>query len=134
MTQIVCSALKCIFIVLKNFTVDGAWQLWTVWGDCSVSCGGGLRNRTRDCINPEHGGAACEGPSEQAENCNEHPCPSKLHYCFYPFLYLSRDGYTFRGEEPFSFLSPFSIWVKSYIEKFAPLGAIIFFEKKSISF
>ncbi|XP_053393892.1 SCO-spondin-like isoform X2 [Mercenaria mercenaria] len=62
-----CNAFSC--------PVDGDWKMWTNWGDCSVTCGGGLRNRTRECIEPEFGGASCVGPAEEAEPCNEHNCP-----------------------------------------------------------
>ncbi|XP_052257629.1 SCO-spondin-like [Dreissena polymorpha] len=62
-----CNAFSC--------PVDGSWKLWGTWGECSVTCGGGLRNRSRDCDRPEHGGENCAGPSEQAEDCNDFPCP-----------------------------------------------------------
>ncbi|XP_060586807.1 SCO-spondin-like isoform X3 [Ruditapes philippinarum] len=55
--------------------VDGDWKMWTNWGNCSEPCGGGLRNRTRECVEPEFGGAMCVGPAEQAEACNQHECP-----------------------------------------------------------
>ena len=74
--------MYCDAVVNNDFTVDGDWKLWTDWGECSVTCGGGLRNRTRECLNPLHGGADCVGPSEQAESCNEHPCPSETLFHF----------------------------------------------------
>ena len=41
--------------------VDGAWGHWLSWSDCSVSCGGGRRNKSRNCDNPlpDAGGLLC---------------------------------------------------------------------------
>jgi hypothetical protein len=69
------------------FTVNGGWSLfkeWTDWGECTVTCGGGLksRNRTRSCTNPipKYRGLECEGNSseEEFEICNTDNCPSML--------------------------------------------------------
>ncbi|XP_052221435.1 coadhesin-like isoform X2 [Dreissena polymorpha] len=62
-----CNAFSC--------PVDGSWKLWGTWGECSTTCGGGLRNRSRECDQPKHGGDYCAGPSEQAEVCNDIACP-----------------------------------------------------------
>ncbi|CAH1776211.1 unnamed protein product, partial [Owenia fusiformis] len=55
--------------------VDGIWDEWVEWSKCSVECGGGLKERSRECEGPYYGGAECEGPASEEENCNEHPCP-----------------------------------------------------------
>ncbi|XP_070817740.1 hemicentin-1 [Chaetodon trifascialis] len=57
--------------------VDGKWSSWVSWGACSVSCGGGTRQRTRLCTSPapQHGGRQCEGNDVQIDFCNSDPCP-----------------------------------------------------------
>ncbi|WAR23497.1 SSPO-like protein [Mya arenaria] len=62
-----CNAFSC--------PVDGSWKLWSTWGECSVTCGGGMRNRTRECDMPEFGGENCAGPADQSEGCSDFPCP-----------------------------------------------------------
>ena len=57
---------------------DGVWMTWSVWGDCSVTCGGGLQYRNRSCDGPRYGGAECEGAVQEQRNCGENPCPSKI--------------------------------------------------------
>ena len=60
--------------------VDGSWAEWRDWSDCSVSCGGGVQNRSRPCTNPPpaFGGETCPGESDETRACNEDPCPSKV--------------------------------------------------------
>ena len=50
--------------------IDGGWS---IWGECSQTCGGGTQSRT--CTNPfpQFGGANCSGVTSQA--CNTNPCP-----------------------------------------------------------
>ncbi|XP_070582937.1 LOW QUALITY PROTEIN: SCO-spondin-like [Erythrolamprus reginae] len=56
---------------------DGDWGLWSPWTQCTVSCGGGLRSRSRGCNSPapRGGGDYCEGPPAQVEPCGSEPCP-----------------------------------------------------------
>ena len=49
---------------------------------CSVSCGGGVRQRERQCDNPKpkYPGKTYEelGPSTETQSCNvDEPCPGK---------------------------------------------------------
>ncbi|XP_066191192.1 adhesion G protein-coupled receptor B2 isoform X3 [Sylvia atricapilla] len=55
--------------------VPGAWEEWSPWSLCSVTCGRGARTRTRRCAAPRHRGKACEGPHLQAKPCNIATCP-----------------------------------------------------------
>lgn len=54
--------------------VHGAWEEWSPWSLCSVTCGRGARTRTRQCVAPQRGGKACEGPELQAKPCNIASC------------------------------------------------------------
>ncbi|XP_061186916.1 coadhesin-like [Saccostrea echinata] len=64
--------------------IDGGWSAYgdfSEWGTCTVSCGGGMqeRSQTRTCTNPapQYGGKTCEGESINTEEqeCNTHHCP-----------------------------------------------------------
>ncbi|XP_022785365.1 A disintegrin and metalloproteinase with thrombospondin motifs adt-1-like isoform X2 [Stylophora pistillata] len=57
--------------------VDGNWSPWSVFGQCSKTCGGGLKYRTRSCNSPppSNGGKSCPGPSREAMDCNTNACP-----------------------------------------------------------
>ncbi|KAL9955596.1 hypothetical protein ACROYT_G036938 [Oculina patagonica] len=63
----------------KSCPVDGGYGEWESWGDCSVTCGGGQRARSRKCNNPapQHGGKDCSslGLSTQTMECNTKSCP-----------------------------------------------------------
>jgi len=55
--------------------VDCVMSLFTPWGACTKSCGGGQRTKTRSVlVPPAHQGAVCPGTSE-TEACNVSPCP-----------------------------------------------------------
>ncbi|XP_004706727.1 hemicentin-1 [Echinops telfairi] len=62
--------------------VDGKWATWASWSACTVSCGGGARQRTRDCSDPapQYGGSKCEGSDVQSDFCNSDPCPTHGHW------------------------------------------------------
>ncbi|XP_017889884.1 semaphorin-5A [Ceratina calcarata] len=53
---------------------EGQWSCWTDWSECSVSCGVGVRSRTRDCLGPD----TCEGPRLVRETCEMPSCESLL--------------------------------------------------------
>ena len=64
-----------LFLVI--LVVDGKWTVWGNWGICSLTCGGGVQDRSRTCTNPPpaFGGAQCVGPSRSTRLCNDNPCP-----------------------------------------------------------
>ena len=57
----------------------GNFSQWSVFSECSKSCGTGLKKRTRNCSNPEpkHGGRNCTslGKAVEVSPCNTKPCP-----------------------------------------------------------
>ncbi|XP_043543475.1 SCO-spondin-like [Chiloscyllium plagiosum] len=55
----------------------GAWGEWSLWSDCSRSCGDGVRSRSRLCDRPppQGDGDFCEGPSSGTEPCHREHCP-----------------------------------------------------------
>ena len=54
--------------------------MWTDWtqGQCSHSCGEGLRENTRTKITQEQHGGECLGNDKEQETCNSTPCTGKL--------------------------------------------------------
>lgn len=63
----------CWFVCVP---VDGAWTPWSVWSDCSVTCGHGTQIRTHACINPppRNNGSDCLGPERETKDCPTLPC------------------------------------------------------------
>jgi len=58
------------------YFVDGQWGKWSYWNTCSRSCGGGIRQRIRNCNNPKpaFGGKSCIGPMLETQQCNSKSC------------------------------------------------------------
>ncbi|XP_035694556.1 uncharacterized protein LOC118428567 [Branchiostoma floridae] len=52
----------------------GSWEEWQSWGDCSATCGGGMKTRMRTC-NDQYDGKSCVGKSTENRACAETPCP-----------------------------------------------------------
>ncbi|KAK7448538.1 hypothetical protein BaRGS_00040086 [Batillaria attramentaria] len=57
--------------------VAGGWGDWTIWSECTQTCGGGQQNRHRLCNNPQPqaGGQDCVGENNQTQNCGMVDCP-----------------------------------------------------------
>uniref|UniRef100_A0A8C9F108 Thrombospondin-2 n=1 Tax=Pavo cristatus TaxID=9049 RepID=A0A8C9F108_PAVCR len=57
--------------------VNGQWGPWSPWSACTVTCGGGIRERSRLCNSPEpqYGGKPCVGDTKQHDMCNKRDCP-----------------------------------------------------------
>ncbi|XP_048241821.1 sushi, von Willebrand factor type A, EGF and pentraxin domain-containing protein 1-like isoform X2 [Haliotis rufescens] len=83
----------------QELVVNGNWGDWSKKTECSASCGGGTRSRSRQCDSPppDVDGDTCDGVSVETEQCNTDACPE----C--PILRLSSgnlknctesDGYT----------------------------------------
>lgn len=65
-----------VFKIIKP-KVNGGWSLWSQWGSCSRTCGGGSKTRSRTCTNPppSAGGVSCQGSGFQTLSCNTEGCP-----------------------------------------------------------
>ena len=57
-------------------SVDCTWSEWT-HGPCSVTCGEGSQQNTREMFPEMFGGKACEGEATETVICALDPCPGK---------------------------------------------------------
>ncbi|KAG3290601.1 thrombospondin 2 [Ictidomys tridecemlineatus] len=57
--------------------IDGRWSPWSPWSACTVTCAGGIRERSRVCNSPEpqYGGKDCVGDVKEHQMCNKRSCP-----------------------------------------------------------
>ncbi|CAD7956387.1 unnamed protein product [Amoebophrya sp. A25] len=63
----------------RNDPVDCVLSYWKDWSECSVSCGGGTRTRSRRIVTPSaHDGEACNGALSEVEPCNVEICPKDV--------------------------------------------------------
>jgi hypothetical protein len=54
------------------FLVNGGFTEWSDWSICTVTCGSGTIQRTRECSNPEpaNNGSDCFGLTVEAKECS----------------------------------------------------------------
>ncbi|KAI1903646.1 hypothetical protein AGOR_G00029340 [Albula goreensis] len=50
------------------------WGLWQSWSSCSVTCGEGVRERSRECLVPSTGGLQCNGMVKEQSHCSLEDC------------------------------------------------------------
>eukprot|EP00932_Pfiesteria_piscicida_P019267 SRR837773.6094.p1 GENE.SRR837773.6094~~SRR837773.6094.p1 ORF type:complete len:338 (+),score=85.88 SRR837773.6094:67-1080(+) len=70
-----CSHKKLLCKRIKDPVVDCQWGAWSLFGQCSATCGGGWMWRTRKPS--EVGtwdGQKCTGPDKEREQCNAFSC------------------------------------------------------------
>lgn len=68
--------LSCWVVV--GASVDGQWQEWSSWSDCSVTCANGTQQRTRQCSAAAHGGSECRGHWAESRECHNPDCTGKI--------------------------------------------------------
>uniref|UniRef100_A0A8C9WT45 ADAM metallopeptidase with thrombospondin type 1 motif 7 n=1 Tax=Scleropages formosus TaxID=113540 RepID=A0A8C9WT45_SCLFO len=73
-----CYNGECVSAGYRPESVNGGWAPWSKWSACSRTCGVGVQNAQRDCVNPipVHGGKYCLGERRRYRICNNAPCPS----------------------------------------------------------
>ncbi|XP_072012833.1 A disintegrin and metalloproteinase with thrombospondin motifs 8 [Engystomops pustulosus] len=71
----VCQAAE--EVLKPQVPVDGNWGIWSSWGTCSRSCGGGIRFSYRECNDPQpsNRGKYCQGLRAKYESCSTQECP-----------------------------------------------------------
>lgn len=56
--------------------IDCEYKMWSEWSDCSLSCGTGQKERSRDKNHSsEHKGEHCPGSYAETQPCNVNNCP-----------------------------------------------------------
>uniref|UniRef100_A0A8C7P0R7 Peptidase M12B domain-containing protein n=1 Tax=Oncorhynchus mykiss TaxID=8022 RepID=A0A8C7P0R7_ONCMY len=71
-----CFKGHCIWLTIDMIKQDGGWDMWSQFGSCTRTCGGGVQFRTRECKNPRpaNGGRTCLGTNHQFQLCNSQEC------------------------------------------------------------
>lgn len=71
------SQSRCNYVCIVN----GGYSDWTYWTQCSVTCGGGIKTRYRNCSSPEpaFGGKDCAelGVEVEKSPCAPDRCPGR---------------------------------------------------------
>ena len=70
-----CQQINTLFI---------AWNAWTIWTTCTVTCGGGLHSRFRDCLDNDgitvlsYASCGLAGSGDESNfPCNSNSCPGE---------------------------------------------------------
>lgn len=68
-------------IITLNLDTTNSWTSW-VDGECSTTCGNGIRNRTRTCDTNYELGTLCEGAATEVLPCNIAECGKWIEHVF----------------------------------------------------
>ncbi|XP_075885679.1 A disintegrin and metalloproteinase with thrombospondin motifs 6 isoform X3 [Nelusetta ayraudi] len=73
-----CYQGECVAFGTWPQSVDGGWGPWSIWGECSRTCGGGVSSSMRHCDSPapSGGGKYCLGERKRYRSCNTDACPA----------------------------------------------------------
>ncbi|XP_050970725.1 A disintegrin and metalloproteinase with thrombospondin motifs 7 [Labeo rohita] len=73
-----CFDGECVETGFQPKSVNGGWDSWSEWSGCTRTCGVGVQNAQRDCVNPvpKYGGKYCLGERRRYRTCNHDPCPA----------------------------------------------------------
>ncbi|KAI1890950.1 hypothetical protein AGOR_G00158860 [Albula goreensis] len=71
-----CKHGLCIIKEHDATPIEGAWGVWSPFGTCSRTCGGGIKMAVRECNRPvpRNGGKYCVGRRMKFRSCNSEPC------------------------------------------------------------
>ena len=58
-------------------SVNCTWSVWTPWDDCSASCGGGVKLRSRFVKEAALNGGNCDGKSAESQACRTTACDNE---------------------------------------------------------
>ncbi|XP_037928566.1 semaphorin-5A-like, partial [Teleopsis dalmanni] len=73
----ICNTSACpISANLNEVILAHEWSCWTDWSPCSVSCGVGIKRRTRKCLGGHE--KLCNGRAVDEEKCEMRPCEDYL--------------------------------------------------------
>uniref|UniRef100_A0A3Q3W4D5 Uncharacterized protein n=1 Tax=Mola mola TaxID=94237 RepID=A0A3Q3W4D5_MOLML len=73
-----CYQGECVAFGTWPQSLDGGWGPWSMWGECSRTCGGGVSSSMRHCDSPapSGGGKYCLGERKRYRSCNTDACPA----------------------------------------------------------
>ena len=64
--------------------VNCLWSSWSDWSSCSKTCGGGVKERSKQVKTPaQNGGSQCQGSAKQTDSCNDQTCLGKFKNLLY---------------------------------------------------
>lgn len=69
-------SLVSLGVTTSSDPVNCTWSGWGNWGTCHVTCGGGIKMRSRSiAVEAQNGGEDCKGTAAEEEGCNMDGCP-----------------------------------------------------------
>ena len=65
--------------------VDCQWSAWSQYSQCSKSCDGGIKRKTRHKTVHESNGGVCDGSNQESRSCSTIKCSGNLqnHYSYH---------------------------------------------------